>query len=249
MKQTIGVLSLLLFAPVGCAHDGYLAGDQIGDGPGSDASRTAGASGVSGTTGAGGRTDSSGEAGEATDPPEVGPPPDPILCTVDGEPGVAIGKAAQDFETSTLPGDWLVDNGRAFAGNAAHPPDLAGAAAPAMTFDCNRKSHSQITFEYYGQPGLNAQNQSLDLFVDDALYQTLPDTFSFGVGRVWSKVTITVPSGKHSYRWQEEAPMGGASAFWVDSVDCTDTAVSCNNSGLFGFEEGYMPPEFAGPWE
>jgi von Willebrand factor type D domain/Lamin Tail Domain len=247
---------------LGCGHvDVPCGGTDAGSGGGDATSGgndagTGGASAVDagggsgGTAGSGGGTAGSG-GGTAGSAGAGGGGGGGAGGSQAGDGGVPVAGttvvATQGFETGVLSGEWVVDSSLAHDGaSSAHPPTLAAAGSADLSYSCEDSAHSQLTFWWFGNP---AAGESLNFYVDGILNRTVGSSFIFGLGVVWQQVSIVVPTGQHSYRWQEVAAAGGAPGFFVDSITCANTTVQPNTSGSFGFEEKFVPPEVTGTWQ
>ena len=164
--------------------------------------------------------------------------------------------SSEDFETSVPPGSWQVDSTRYHTGSSsAHAKPLTGPGTTSMELECDgsgvtptAQSHSEMSFWYLGDP---ATGQTLNFYVDDALYQTYGSTYSsWGAGGYnWTNVILVVPNGTHTYKWEEVATNGGAPGFFVDTVSCTSTPATANKTTTWDFEGGFVPPEITGTFE
>jgi hypothetical protein len=130
-----------------------------------------------------------------------------------------------DFEEGFVPpeltGTFEIDNVRAQAGTYSAHPSLAGASGATLGFSCGDKSHSSLSFYYMGYP---SEGESLELYEDGSLYDTYGTTYSsWGAGGYnWTKVSIIVSSGTHTYQWVENPGDAGpaASAYSIDTISC-----------------------------
>jgi hypothetical protein len=170
-----------------------------------------------------------------------------------GDPGSAdIPHAvvySEDFESDVPSGNWQVDNSQHHMGeDAAHAKPLTAAGTSSMQIDCGSKSHSELSFWYLGSP---AMGETLNFYVDDALYQTYGSTYSsWGAGGFnWENVMLLLPNGTHTYRWEEVATSGGAPGFYLDTVSCTSTRPTGNQTDTWDFEGGFIPTEITGTFE
>ncbi len=169
-------------------------------------------------------------------------------AAVVAEGGTAV-VYSNDFETSAPSGTWQVDSSRAHTGtNSAHAPSLSAAGVASTTLDCGGQTHSEMSFWYLGDP---VGGEQLNFYVDDVLYQTYGSTYSsWGAGGFnWTQVMLVVPTGTHTYRWDEVAPSGGAPGYFIDTISCSLTKSVANTSGQWDFEEGFVPPELTGTFE
>jgi len=155
-----------------------------------------------------------------------------------------------EFEEGFVPpevtGTFVIDNSAPQAGGySAHPPLLPDVGKASLTFSCGDKSHSQLTFYYLA---LNpTASQQLKFYVDGTLYRTFgASTDGSGYYNRWQPVALTVPSGKHTYRWDATTDLAGQPPYWIDTMRCLDNAVTPNVNGRFEFEEGFVPPEVTG---
>ena len=156
-------------------------------------------------------------------------------------------KISQGFDTPTTVGDvgdWVVDGTSPLAGSAsAHPPSLPANSHANMSFACGNKVHSQISFAYRGLAP--AAGQVLKLYVDEVLYQTFGQT----PGNNFAGVTMTVPTGIHTYRWEAEGSgtdgRGATAVLGRLDSGAPIRRVSPTPPARSGFEEGFVPPEFA----
>jgi hypothetical protein len=190
-----------------------------------------------------------------------GQPPfwvDSITCAESGPLTNATGLFA--FEDCFVPPElppaandaWQIDNSSHQGGAmSAHPPALAGGSTASMAFSCGDKPHSQLSFYYQGI-GPTA-GQTLKFYVDDTLYQTYAGTPNGVGGWPFYNVTLTVPTGKHKYRWDATTNVGAQPPYWIDSITCANNPEASNTTGQFGFEEGFVPPELPpaamSPWQ
>jgi len=154
--------------------------------------------------------------------------------------------SSQDFETTSADGTWLTDTTAAQGGvYAAHPPTLGPDSIASTDFSCGDKSHSQLSFWYRGFAP--AAGQVLNLYVDGTLYRT----YGGSPYNAFTQVVLTVPTGTHTYRWDAttSTSVGGQPPYWLDTIQCFNTPTAPNSTGLFAFEEGFVPPEVTGTWE
>jgi formylglycine-generating enzyme required for sulfatase activity len=119
-----------------------------------------------------------------------------------------------------MTGDWLVDGSAAERGaRAAHPPALRSGASASLVFNCGGAKHS--SFGFYYRIGPSDILPRIQLFVDTQLLAVYPA----GELKVesWNKVSLAVPLGVHSYRFEATVPVGASQSsaeFWLDTVQC-----------------------------
>lgn len=99
---------------------------------------------------------------------------------------------------------------------AIHPRLLGANAKSPLSFNCGGKTHSKLTFWYQGYAP--TAGQSLNLYVDNALYQTYGQTAYNG----FTQVDLTVASGTHTYKWEATTAqsVAGQPPYWLDSIVC-----------------------------
>ena len=82
--------------------------------------------------------------------------------------------------------------------------------------------------------------KGLQLLVDGAVYEALPNSG-------WNTRSIIVPRGQHRYGWSVTAEKPNERPYFVlDAIKCTDLPPQENNTGTWGFDEGFVPSEFKG---
>ncbi|HWA75382.1 MAG TPA: hypothetical protein VG937_23755 [Polyangiaceae bacterium] len=167
----------------------------------------------------------------------------PVTAITNGDFGLETGFVPQE-----LTGTWQIDNSSKQAGTyGIHPAILAAGDTASLSFACGDLTHSQIGFYYQGVNP--TAGQTLKFYVDDALYQTYGSTPNGVGGYYYPQVALTVPTGKHTYRWDVTTNVVGRPPYFIDSITCSNVSTTANTTGLFGFEEGFVPAEISGTWQ
>ncbi|MDH5547870.1 MAG: hypothetical protein OEZ43_20010 [Gammaproteobacteria bacterium] len=150
------------------------------------------------------------------------------------------GPGPYGFEDGFLPpefsGDWEVDNMAKFSGSfSLHPPLLATAGITATELVYSN-THTQIAFRLY------TRYNNTTLYIDGVPYNTYSGSTN------WHYIVINVDAGAHTYRWEVEATQSGRPSVYLDDISFSNTA-PVSGPGPYGFEDGFLPPEFTGGWE
>ena len=140
------------------------------------------------------------------------------------------------FEVDTISGftgDWEEVTTEQHSGTySLQPPTMtAGSTSVAeLTFNQN---HTQISFWKFGE---------VDFYIDDVYYASYS-------GGSWTNQIVTVPEGTHTYRWSVTRAFDGRSSTYLDDIQFRYTPPVANLAGPYGFEEGFLIPEFSGGWD
>ena len=160
-----------------------------------------------------------------------------------------------DFDEHAIPaevnGSWIYNNGSYQSGDetvsiSAQAPLLDDLGKSSLEFACGDAEHTALTFFYWGDRP--AEGQVLRLFLDERLYAVYGSTYSSGAPR-WTEVSIAVPQGTHSYRWEVETDQAGRPPYRLDSVRCLNIAPKLSSSPRINFDAGFIPPEITGDWD
>ena len=160
---------------------------------------------------------------EATSSSAAQPPywVDSISCTEGSAVAEPIGTYGFEecFPPAEVTGSWEIDNSSRQAGTfGAHPAILAAGDTASLNFSCGGKAHTQLSFFYQG---INpTAGQTLKFYVDGTLYQTYGSTPNGVGGYPFAKVSITLPSGGHSYRWDVTTDVASQPPYWLDTIQC-----------------------------
>jgi hypothetical protein len=128
-----------------------------------------------------------------------------------------------DFEAGFVPpemwGDFVIDDSKASSPqHAAHAPNRTEAGLWSMSLDCGAFSTRTLSFRYLAAP--RSSTDVFRLYADERLAQTLPSTVDDAGVAWWRELTLPVPEGRHSYRWDANTSQGGPAPFWIDDVRC-----------------------------
>jgi hypothetical protein len=130
---------------------------------------------------------------------------------------------------------WEISNGGQAGGFEARPAIADAGGRVSLESDCGGLEHSELTFYYRNYYAMIA------LYVDDALYEELPNT-----GGGFAQRTVVVPSGSHTYRWEARVDTAGRANVGLDSIACRNKPTRTNRNRTWGFDEGFVPSEFEG---
>ena len=142
----------------------------------------------------------------------------------------------EDNTSSGFTGDWVVIDTKANSGTySLQPPSLVAASTTSTELIYNTV-HTQISFAYSGS--------QVDFYIDDVYYASFSTLFN-----LWESTTIIVPEGIHTYRWSVTTIGTGQPNVYLDDIQFIINSPVSNSTGPYGFEEGFLTPEFIGGWD
>jgi hypothetical protein len=132
-------------------------------------------------------------------------------------PTVANSTGVWGFDEGFTPGEytgflgapatrWQISSEAEYQGGlGVRPPIILTAGGSAeLTTSCGGRSHTQLEFWHA---------YAAELYVD-GVKQDLPNSG-------WTRRTIPVPAGTHTYGWKVTTPSAGRPRFMLDSVTCS----------------------------
>lgn len=185
-----------------------------------DAARTEGKNNSAGSKGTAG----SGSAGDAS-----------------GGDATTTRVAIETFEAPAPFGEWTADNSEQHDGSMSlHSPPIDPKSTASYEYSCDGKEFNHVSF--WLNVASRLDGQKLDLKVDGKLYEWFDETFY----SAWRPQILTLKRGTHRFTWIASTTNSGEPAFWIDTIECFDTPENENMSGIFGFQDHYVPREITG---
>ena len=157
----------------------------------------------------------------------------------------------QGFIPESIGGSWLYNNDNAHSGDgpyamSAQPPFLPAGGSASLEFNCDDSEHTQFGFYFLGDKP--EAGQEIRLYVDDKPYHNYGNTLWRG-SLDWYPALITLPRGKHRYRFEAVTPQAGRPPLRLDTFHCADIAPQPADNGVFDLDGGFVPPEVSGEWQ
>lgn len=149
--------------------------------------------------------------------------------------------AIETFEAPAPFGEWTADNSEQHDGTMSlHPPPIDPNTTATYEYSCKGKEVNQISF--WLNVASKLDGQKLDLKIDGKLYEWFDETFYSN----WRPQILALKRGPHTFTWIASTTNSGDPAFWIDTIECSDNPENENASGMFGFQDGYVPREITG---